>query len=119
MHRPTHKVEKEAVDRVVGRDSADCRQDFVPMPLISRRNANVPFHLRPPLAGLEDGPELTALGKLTEIRRVIGETGDTSIEAETKVVRCIHDRSFIILSFGQDSIYPVVPKDRKEGAEPG
>src|ERR1700722_14166067 len=104
MQRPAHEVEKETVYRVRSRDRADRCEDLYLASPVDRRHADVPFHLRPAFAVLEDWPELRMLLYETKIRRVIGEAGDASIEAESAVVGRLNSGEIIAVGLRHDCV---------------
>src|ERR1700727_1794338 len=104
MQRPAHKVEKETVHRIRSRDRADRCEDLFLTSAIDRRHAYVPFHLRSALAVLQDWPELRTLFNKAEIRCVVRETGDASIEAEPVIVGGLGSGEIICVPLRDDFI---------------
>ena len=83
------------------------------MPSIRWSNSDVPLHLRPLLARLEDRPQIQPLENLAEIRCMVRETGNAGIKAKTRFM-CGADGSLIILfAFGQQGIYAIFPEGRE------
>src|SRR5580692_11559136 len=102
MQRPAHKVEKETVHRIRSRDRADRCEDLLLAPAVGRRHAYVPFHLRPALAALQDWPELRMLFEGVEMRHVVGETGNASIEPEPAIVGRLNSGEIVFIALRHD-----------------
>ena len=104
MDGPADKIQKEAVNRMVRRDRAYGREDFVLMSAVSRRNANIPFHQRPALAILQDWPELRTLFDEAEIRRMVGKTSDPGIEAKSSAVGRLDSVQIVSVALRHDRV---------------
>src|SRR3984957_2180213 len=104
MQRTAHKVDKETGHRIRSCDRADPFEDLFLASAVDRRHAYVPFHLRSALAVLKDWPELRALFNKAEIRCVVRETGDASIEAKPVIVGRLDSGEIISVALRHDCI---------------
>src|SRR5262245_17023864 len=87
------------------------------MPSICRRNSDVPLHLRSTLAGLENWPQTRLLKNSAEFCCMVGEAGDTGIEAKASLM-CSADSSLTIaVAFSQKGIDTKVPKGGQQPSE--
>src|SRR5580698_8746210 len=102
MQRPAHEVEKETIHWIRLRCRADCCEDLLLAPAVDRRHADVPFHLRPALAVLQHWPKLRALFYKAEVRRMIREACDASVEAESTVVGRIDSGAIVVVGLRHD-----------------
>ena len=70
---------------------------------------------RSPLS--KDGPELGSLGQASKLLRVVGETGDPRIEAQTKIVCRFYRGRLVGFAFGEDGVDAMVAKRNEDFPE--
>ena len=83
------------------------------MPSIRWSNSDIPLHLRPSLARLEDRPQIRPLENLAEVCCMVRETGNAGIKAKTKFMCCADGSLIIPFAFGQQGIYAMFPEGRE------
>src|SRR5262245_52672957 len=101
------------------RDGVYSGEDFVLVPAVGRRHADIPLHLRPPFPGFEDRPEFRPSRDLGKVARMIGEAGDAGVETETKRMDRVDGIAVIARALGHDGIDPEIAERANERPETG